>query len=150
MKYTIEKVFATDTKKDGTKMINKWGKPSWRVGIKTKEHGDEWINGFVPFDPNHWEGTEQELIIEDEVYNGERRKKFSLPKRGGVDDSRLLKMETQLGIINSNLITLLKHFDLVKKEVEYPEYTGAPDFDRLDTEPVKTHGGDDDEIDSPF
>lgn len=47
MQVTLTKVFITDKKKDGTQLINKHGKNYWKVGIKTKEHGDKWLSTFA-------------------------------------------------------------------------------------------------------
>jgi len=79
-KLNITKCVATDKKKDGTPIVNKYGKTVWRVGILTDKYGEEWINGFLPFEPK-WEGTEQELEIYEEEFNGQIQKKFNLPKQ---------------------------------------------------------------------
>ena len=141
MKYKVTKVFATDTKKDGTKMINKWGKPQWRVGLQLEGMGDEWINGFLPFNPDRWEGSEQELILEEEEYNGEKRKKFSTPKTGGIPNEAVMRIEKYVAHTNDMVNRIYKHLgieDVPKTgntDLPYPEYTGAPSFGATPSEP---------------
>jgi len=60
---------------------NKWGKDSWKVGIQTAETGDKWMNGFLPFAPDRWKGTQQELLVEDKEVGGVVYKNFKLPPR---------------------------------------------------------------------
>jgi len=107
---TITKCTFTDVKKDGTKIVNKWGKPSYRTSLITKEFGPNvWVSGFLPFPPDKWEGTTQELEIYEEEYNGNIQKKFKLPPKTpqGVDISplvaRLQAIETLLSDIHGHL-----------------------------------------------
>ena len=44
MKVKITKVFSTDTKKDGGKILDKEGKSLWRVAVKTQQTEDRWLN----------------------------------------------------------------------------------------------------------
>lgn len=81
----ITKVNYTDKKKDGTPIVNKYGKPSYKTGILTKEYGDKWLNGFLPFPPDKWEGTEQKVIVYDDEQWGKQFK--LLPKGGGMNES---------------------------------------------------------------
>lgn len=85
-KVHITKVNYTDKKKDGTPIVNSYGKPSYKTGIQTKEYGEEWINGFLPFVPDKWEGTEQEVEISEDPKWG---KQFKLPpkKNAGLSDA---------------------------------------------------------------
>lgn len=86
---TITKVTATDTKKDGSKCVDKNGKPFWKVGIKTNEYGEMWLNNnYMLFNPTTWEGTKQELEIYDEEFNGKTDKKFKIPFKGKGGGSR--------------------------------------------------------------
>jgi hypothetical protein len=82
MKVHITKigVLKPSTKKDGTAITSRAGKQLFDVGIQTAEFGDVWINNkFMPFHPERWEGTVQELEIYDEDFNGKTYKKFKLP-----------------------------------------------------------------------
>lgn len=126
-KYHVTKVYATDKKKDGSTIINKYGKTSWRVGIKVSEHGDEWINGFLPFNPDNWEGSEQMLEIYEEEFNGQMQKKFRLapknPTRQEFDE--LSRKVTGLIITLEQLKehTGLKTPSQTKPgDLEYPEF----------------------------
>lgn len=40
----ITKVFKNDKKKDGTPLLDKNGKPFWKVAIKTEATGDQWYS----------------------------------------------------------------------------------------------------------
>lgn len=131
---TITRVSTSDTDKNGNKLINKFGKPYYKVGIKTNEYGDTFINGLMPFNPDRWEGTTQELEIFDEEYNGKTYKKFKLPPRqGGAAPAVFLEINRKL----DHIITLLskkdgvKAADLVADESKEPTSDGKPqpDFD---------------------
>lgn len=126
MKYKVTKVFATDTKKDGTKMVSKFGKPQWRVGLKLQEFGDVWVNGFMPFNPDKWENTEQELIIEDGVFNGQPQKSFTLPKKEDVNNEALLRIEKKVDSINWHIVEFLK-----AQKNGTPMYT-SPEMEGID------------------
>jgi len=102
-KLKIVKVSATNLKKDGTPILSKYGKPAWRVGIQTTQYGQTWINGFLPFNPSTWEGTEQELIITDGEFNGQPQKKFELPKKDDKSIEMLSQVLNKLGKIEAML-----------------------------------------------
>lgn len=101
-KLNITKCIATDKKKDGTQIINKFGKVSWRVGIQTDKYGEEWINGFLNFNPQ-WEGTEQELDIYEEEFNGRMSKKFRLPNKEDAIKAELSEIKNLLYRILDNV-----------------------------------------------
>jgi len=92
-KLHITKVTATDKKADGTQIINKFGKQSWRVGILTNEYGNTWLNGFLPFNPDKWANSVQELEVYEEEYQGKMQKKFKLPSKNDAIEKRLKKLE---------------------------------------------------------
>lgn len=104
MLHKITKVFATNKKKDGTPIINKWGKPTWRVGIKVPQYGDQWINGFTPFDPK-WEGTEQDITITESFDTGLNKNvlKFELPRKNSIDGEALKRIEASIEEIKTIL-----------------------------------------------
>lgn len=99
-KVTITRVSATDKKKDGTKLLNKYGE-YFRVGIQTIEHHDEagnpiWLNGFSKHKPEWKEGDVLEVEIAEEVFNGQKQLNFRLPKKNKADpevEARLKKLE---------------------------------------------------------
>lgn len=110
----ITKVSATDKKKDGSTIINKFGKTSWRVGIKTNEHGEKWINGFLSFNPTNWEGTEQDVEIYEEEYNGEKKLAFRLPKKSDVSDLVL----TEVRAIKDQIATIAPWIKVIYDHIE--------------------------------
>lgn len=144
MKVNVTRVFATDTKKDGTKMINKFGKPTWRVGIKTQEHGEEWVNGFLSFNPDKWEGTEQELIIEEGEFNGRKQLNFKLPpKNQGVTEMYVKHaIEVALAQIKLDIKDIKKKLDMPVM----PDYPDGP-VDNFTQEEMATP---DNPEDTPF
>ena len=87
---TIVKVSVKDKNKEGKPYISKTGKPFFLVGIQTNEYGSDYLNGIMPFNPDKWEGSTQDLITFDEEYNGKVSRKFTLPPRenkgGGLSD----------------------------------------------------------------
>lgn len=88
MKYHITSVSSKPSvRKDGSAVLTKSGKQMFSVGIKTAELGDVWLSGLMPFNPDRWEGTEQEIEVYDEEYNGKTYKKFKLPPRENTASS---------------------------------------------------------------
>lgn len=78
-KLDIISVNYTDKKKDGSSIVTKFGKPSYKTGIKTKQY-EGYLNGFLPFPADKWENTQQELEIwQDEKWG----MSFKLPPKGG-------------------------------------------------------------------
>ena len=64
MKVKIEKIYRSDKKKDGTPLVNKDGKPYEKLSIKTDQHGDKWVGGFVNIATGKWkEGDEVEIEV---------------------------------------------------------------------------------------
>lgn len=83
---TLTRISATDKKADGTKLTNKFG-DYFRVGIQVQERTDTngdpvWLNGFSKNRPDWNVGDKLEIEIGEEEYNGEKRLKFRLPKKG--------------------------------------------------------------------
>lgn len=84
MQVHVTKVYSTNHKKDGTPLISaKSGKPYYRVGIKTNEHGDQWLNGFSNFDCKDWEGKTKDLEITEGEFNGQKQLNFKVQSQGG-------------------------------------------------------------------
>ena len=46
MQVKITRISKKDTRADGTKLINKYEKPYWSIGIQV-EGSDEWLSGFA-------------------------------------------------------------------------------------------------------
>ena len=129
-KVKITQVYATNKKKDGTEIKTKFGKTSWRVGIKTAQHGDQWLNGFLPFNPDNWEGTEQGLIIEKGEFNGQEQLNFRLPPRssGASKDEIQTIVKQEVAPVVEALRAIVDHFEIKPPKptigetgVEYPD-----------------------------
>lgn len=99
-KLTLSRISSTDKKKDGTELKNKYGS-FWRVGIQTKEHGDEWLNGFLKEAPVWQEGDVVELEVATEQWeksNGEvvDQLKFRLPTAESRDKAKIKELEDKV------------------------------------------------------
>lgn len=117
-KLTITKVYATDKKKDGTLLINKWGKPYWRVGIKAKEMGEEWLNGFMNYDCKDWTGQVKELEVWQEEYEGKMQWKFALVV---FKITKEMWDKVVSDIENLRKFLVLPKTEKAPDEIEYPE-----------------------------
>lgn len=117
MKLYITKCTYTDKKKDGTQIQNKWGKVAYRVGLRTNEYGTRWINGFLPFVPNRWEGSEQELDITEEEYNGQKQLRFALPNKDKQRDEKIAAIETTIFNLEKRIFAIEHNADNAKQDV---------------------------------
>lgn len=99
-KVTVERVSATDKKKDGSELTGKYGK-FWRVGLITKEHGDEWLNGFTSKEPTWLEGDQVDLDITTDIWKKDDgtevpQLKFRIPKKEDLKDAKIAELEAKL------------------------------------------------------
>lgn len=105
---TITKVSVKDKNKDGQPYISKTGKPFFLVGIQTNEYAEQYLNGIMPFNPDKWEGTKQDLITFDEEYKGKTSRKFTLPPRenkgGMTDDDKAMFRRIDANELANNII----------------------------------------------
>ena len=97
---TITRVSATDKKSDGTPLKSKFG-PYFRVGIQiaerlTTEGTPIWINGFLKKRPTWNNGDKIEVELTEELYNGEKRLAFRLPKKEVALEERVKKLEDKV------------------------------------------------------
>lgn len=97
---TITRVSATDKKKDGTKLKNRFGE-FFRVGIQTKEHLDDvgdpvWINGFMKHRPEWKEGEVIQVEITEVEYNGLKQLQFRLPKKESLQEDKIKALEAEV------------------------------------------------------
>jgi len=112
-KLTLTQISSTDRKKDGTECLTKQGKRFWKVGLKTKEHGDEWMNGLV-FKEVEWkEGDVVELDTKMEEYNGKESLKFRVPKK---EEKALADKDAEIAALKAKL----------EKKEDVPEITPEP------------------------
>jgi hypothetical protein len=107
LKTTINAISYTNLKKDGTEIKNKWGKTSWRTGIQVPEHGQTWLNGFLPFEPKDWKDTVREIEVYEEEYNGVKKLAFRLPKPDAQNPKALEEVLNKLTFMNLKLDELL-------------------------------------------
>lgn len=141
----IVSVTYTDKKKDGTPILSKFGKVSYKVGLKTKEY-EGYINGFLPFAPDKWEGTTQSLEITDDPKWG---KQFKLPPKAGAglteQDKTLLKQTYDMASAsNTNALRVVALIQELARELKNAGVIGAtnsdgskvPDFNHGNYSPI--------------
>ncbi len=93
-KITLTQVARYTTKKDGSPLMGKNGKPYTSVRIKAQEYGDQWLSGFGNAENAKWQGNEQvELIVEKK---GEYLN-FSMPKKEDKIADELNQQATKVG-----------------------------------------------------
>lgn len=114
MQATIKKVSVTDKKKDGSLILNKHGKQSFRVGLQVAEYGETWINGFTPFRPDWKEGDKIEVEIYDEEWNGQKRKAFKLPPKKDSNEG-WGKVYLSLGNLERKVDLIIDHLSKTKR-----------------------------------
>lgn len=74
--HLITDVRFTTTKRDGTPLVTKGGKPMWATDIQIAERPGLWINGLVFRDPSAWKGTTRRLELSVQDYQGTAQPKF--------------------------------------------------------------------------
>lgn len=93
MQVKLTKVARSTTKKDGSALLTKDGRPYTRLSIKTQQHGDKWLSGFDNPQTKSWEeGQEVEIEVTE---NGEYLN-FSVPKREDKVDQKLEQILNKL------------------------------------------------------
>ncbi len=127
----VTKWSATDTKKDGTKLVGKFG-PYWRVSIQAAEF-EGWASGFVSGEakPEDWTGKEVPLELTDEEYQGKMQKKFKIPKQSSQElaemDGKLEKILNTLTGMSIRINVIAEH--LSGKKSTYPTESNKTAFD---------------------
>lgn len=97
MKINITKIAAVyDKKKDGTPLIDKAGKPYFRALIKTREHGEQILSGFLYEQPDHLEGTEVDWEVYEETWNEQKQLKFKVPSKGSELNRAIMRHEAEI------------------------------------------------------
>lgn len=76
MQLTITQATSYKEKKDGSPLIDKHGKPYMRAVIKTREHGDTFLSGFVYHQLK--EGDTIDAEVKEEEYMGKKQLKFQI------------------------------------------------------------------------
>jgi hypothetical protein len=89
------------------KISKKTGKPYISLGIKTKEYGEEWINGFGGKENQYWaQGDIVDIEIYEDEWNGKKTLKFNTPK---VDPNiEISAIKTRLDNVESRLTRIEK------------------------------------------
>lgn len=143
---TRAKVHITRTKIEGPK-LDKNNKQYYKVGIQTRENGQQWYNSnYFPFNPDRWEGSEQDVILFDEEYQGKTYQKFKLPPREGgrpgagggmseADRSLMQKIMDYAYAANTNIMLLrneLKDAGVLKAKEVVPSHVGPIPFEDVD------------------
>lgn len=63
-KVILTRIYISDKSKAGVPFVSKTGKPYKKIAIKTVEHGDTWLSGFVNKTNEFWkEGDQVDIII---------------------------------------------------------------------------------------
>ena len=94
------RISATNKKKDGTILKNKFGE-FFRVGIQVEGKVDDfgepvWINGFLKHRPTWNVDDEIQVEIVEEEYNGKKQLNFRLPKKESVLEDKVKQLEQEL------------------------------------------------------
>lgn len=138
MKIKITKIARYTTDKNGQPLIFKSGKnegkPYTSVRLQSDQHGERWISGFGDDINAKWtEGQEVDIMIEEKG----QYLNFTMPSKVGVlaetvkeQQSVLTEIAFKVGLNHMLLQEIAKKVGVVKAEpkVDYPEYTGEPDF----------------------
>lgn len=117
MKTRITKIYKSDTKKDGTALITKAGKPYTRITIQVPEHGDKWLSGFFNPGMNEWKiGS----MIEIEVEQNGQWLNFKTPNRN-VSREEFDILVKRVDVLGKGFIEIVKAggnktYDTTKKE----------------------------------
>ena len=94
--YEIIDLRSSATKKDGTPLVTKTGRPMWSVNLKIAERPNTWISGLAFSDPSGWVGTKKALVLYVEEYNGRQQPRFRLPPAprpgGGIAPEKIDEM----------------------------------------------------------
>lgn len=113
MELKITSVQHYTTKKDGSPLIDKRGKPYQRAVIKTEQTGTEFVSGFV-YEPLK-EGQVIEANVIDDTYNGKLQKKFSIISKARQENT---KVETALIYLSKNVDSSLATGQMILSELK--------------------------------
>lgn len=91
----ITALYINTTKKDGTALISQYGKPFWKVSIKTDQYGDKYIYGNIYKEdelPTWKVGDEVKLEV---TQNGDFLN-FKVPTKNDGLEGRVQVLENQM------------------------------------------------------
>ncbi len=121
-KTKLTKVYISDKKKDGTKLIDKNGKQYHKIAIKIadEQYRDEYLSGFLYDDDDprfQWkEGDEVTIVIER---NGEYVN-FKVPSRLDMIEERVSAIEARMDEIEGNVYEEEVRSSVVSPDDESP------------------------------
>jgi len=96
-KVKINKVSATNLKKDGTECVTVKGQKFFKVGVQVEQYGEVYINGLVFHDEVPFaEGDEVYLDIFEETYEGVVSKKFKTLNKDQEKDAKIKELEAKV------------------------------------------------------
>lgn len=122
MKLTLTYVGRFTTKKDGSPLIGKNGRPYTSLRIKANEYGDRYISGFDSKETKDWKIGD---TVEAEVEEKGEYLNLSVPRteRGGIPTEELQKIHLKLDAIWTRLGVILGKLEPEKipgTSVSYP------------------------------
>ena len=102
-------VYISDQKADGTKFIDRNGKPFQRIAIKTNVHGDNYLSSFIfqPNDPKlQFKVNDQVKIL---VWQSNGYWNFDLPDKNERLNMRIDELEKRVAALEVNKTTALNN-----------------------------------------
>lgn len=115
MQITITKIARFTTKKDGTPLTTKDGRPYTSVRLQCQEYGDKWVSGFENADTKAWSEGEK---VEAEIEQKGEYLNFRVPKKEDKTAADISLIKTYLADI-TNELRIIKERVGIKKDV-YP------------------------------
>lgn len=134
---TLTEVKRYTTKKDGSPLVTKAGKPYTSVRIKTDVTNDDILSGFENDTTKTWKVGDK---VEIEVTKNGEYSNFALPKKGSIDGAILKDIydntETILNKMVGQQIKLEQILEAIKpqskkatvEQTDYPEDFNEPAF----------------------
>jgi len=105
MKVTLTKIYRTTKNKEGQPLIGKNGKGYERLGIKTQEHGDQWLSGFGGSWNQYWQEGEQVDINVVEVQGKDKVfLNFEKIDETKLTQDKLTELENRIIILENKIL----------------------------------------------
>lgn len=131
-KLTLSYVGRFTTKKDGTPLVGKTGKPYTSLRIKCNEYGDKYLSGFDNASTKDWK---EGMTIEAEIEEKGEYLNFSVPKKEDLRATELENKLTTLTLRFNKLMQILVEKGILElpkpkipgTEVDYPDEEIRPE-----------------------
>lgn len=100
MQVIVTRISKKDTDKDGNKLIGKYDKPYWKIGIQI-EGSDDWYSGFAnnAYDPMYLiePGGTYSITVSEKVVGDRTFKNFKLltPEEKEIEELREFKKQKE-------------------------------------------------------